>query len=866
MSEDTLNNLLTSVLDTRKYSPEFKNYLEPLIDLCVQLRRPRNLRETLNKVRFVCGSPTMVESLRSYGFSSVFTPLEEALHYTLTRIAADSTLTLSESADFYRSCFEAIRHSAPVSHLFKDIAQAAFSYCLAHNATLELRHLADHFRAHLKQLFVNQDPSLLDRDFVSNHISARLIQLDVAVKLKVWSEAHKLIRDVSQLFNLPGYHHKFAVSIVSSYLENVLELLWETKNYRFYTILGLQLTEFIEEPRTNLANNILISAVCSLFNPNEATSVSTRTSDLVLFDHFSAIMTIPVGSVSDQSFLIAIDKKVRQFADKDHQSLFDTIVVNQNVQVENVWNACKAAVGDNEDVKRIVWLKIFDLISKNQNSIDFDRLSSLIGVDESKISSDLFLFFAHSSLISIRTAVRVCFLSKTLVFSVPALISSKLLATNHLFKKSREVLTKINHQFNLKQHKLLVNSVKLALEEEHVRQVDRKRIINERKSALEQLERDRLQEQYRLEQEKVARMQKAQEDLLAAEQEKRRLERIAREQAKKLKQQEEREAQRAAEEAKRKAEQEKVRKLERMLRRHDFLQRAIRREEIGLRRAEQENLAKAAEEKWNKHVEEMKERRRKEWEEALVQKKRLAPIMQFAAPLLASIREEQRANGLIKDEPEVSAEQVELKQKEDEVAALLAQKKEMKAIPQPPVSEERLQIDTSLLVAYDAKAEERHAESMKELLARRKIRTQATVEPVPVTSTVTAAATISSSAPAVVEAKDDEVARMLAQRIAKKAQAPMTVEPTITTTPLTTTVPSMAPSVAPVLAKDDEIKRKMMERKQKLHASAEPVAPSVVQPQVPTHLTQSAPVAAAALSKDDEIKRKMMERRKQRQV
>ncbi|KAL0222755.1 hypothetical protein P9112_002145 [Eukaryota sp. TZLM1-RC] len=743
-----LQQLNDTVNETRKYSPDLERCVIFLVDLAVRLHKPKQLREGLNRLRFVCGSPYMQDAIRSYGLAHTFAPFENAVKHSLSAI---STVDADHSTilDLYRTCFDVLRYSSTsVSSLYVAVATEAFSFCLTHKRVAEFKQLSDLLRNQLKFLLSDEE-AINDKEVIIHHVNTRFELLETATKLEQWQEAKRTIGDISKLLNVTKHLSLLTTEAQRRFLSQVCLLFWVSKSFRYFSILGCQLIDLTSDPveLKQLSNDVVAATVCSLLNV--VPDFSNRSRDTTLSESLGIVIKAPIGYAEDHVFVDVIRSKINKYASQEFIELFRVVSEPNDVDVSKMWSKCKTAVDATSisaEVKSIIWISIFDRLSKSFSSLTFNQLSQYLGVNSAMLPMELMLFMGKNNLNSLSYLPRVDLAFQQVIFVKNPLVSAKLAACANTIAQIDAISSKICLKSKLESHAKICESVRETIETEHRNCIERRRVINHKQQQIEKINQSKQQRLQNQEAERQLQRQKEEEERVAEEQARREKDKEAKRIAHEQSLEEKRREQQRLLIEKRKKEEQRSRMLDKLNRRADYYERAVRREEIPLRKQAQAEIAKEAQDKYEKYVEEATIAHKNNWEVAIKEKHRLLPVFDLANQLLESIREEQKEAGLIAEidqDHEVSAVEGNIdmdaaaKNQADAQRALEERKRKQEEERKAEERREQDEYNASLIEKLDKGEADRQAAGVLEMLSKRKAAREPTPQAAPVVSRVT---------------------------------------------------------------------------------------------------------------------------------
>ena len=106
----------------------------------------------------------------------------------------------------YRNCLDILKNNSKLEALYNMTAHKAFHFCKQYKRTNEFRRVCDTIRNHLSNLSKYKDqrdrPDITQPDTMQLYLETRFEQLKVATELELWQEAFRSIEDIHSLMCL----------------------------------------------------------------------------------------------------------------------------------------------------------------------------------------------------------------------------------------------------------------------------------------------------------------------------------------------------------------------------------------------------------------------------------------------------------------------------------------------------------------------------------------------------------------------------------------------------------------------------------------------------------------------------------------
>ncbi|PLW35694.1 hypothetical protein PCASD_13128 [Puccinia coronata f. sp. avenae] len=278
---------ISEIFSSKRFRQTPLSSLEPImlrfIDLCVLLRKTRNVKEGLHMYKNVAQN-TSVSSVEMV-IQHFITKSKEKLNEALAKVdeiegplvaeaGADqenvathvddleatetpesllmSTVSEEKSRDrtyrelvtpwlrslweAYRTALDILRNNSRLESFYQQIATEAFEFCLNHTRKTEFRRLAETLRSNLasSQKYTNQAHSinLSDPDVLQRHLETRFQQLNTSVKLELWQESFRTAEDINGLIGLSKKVPKSHV--MSAFYEKMIKVFGVGENHLFH--------------------------------------------------------------------------------------------------------------------------------------------------------------------------------------------------------------------------------------------------------------------------------------------------------------------------------------------------------------------------------------------------------------------------------------------------------------------------------------------------------------------------------------------------------------------------------------------------------------------------------------------------------
>lgn len=235
----------------------------------------------------------------------------------------------------YRTVLEILRNNARLEHLYQEVAQSTFKFCLNYTRKTEFRRLCDLLRTHLAnaQKYSNSANSvnLNNPETLQLQLEIRFAQLEAAAKLDLWQESFRTIEDIHGLMGLSKKPPK--PQMMAIYFEQLSVIFWKSENYLFHAyachklfwLSKEQKKTLTEEEASRLATRCVLA---TLLVPVKAKPMADEESleiDNVFAKQQQQAIIVGLSQPPTSASLIADlrSKNVLQYVPEDIRSLFN---------------------------------------------------------------------------------------------------------------------------------------------------------------------------------------------------------------------------------------------------------------------------------------------------------------------------------------------------------------------------------------------------------------------------------------------------------------------------------------------------------------------------------------------------------------
>ncbi|KAK1584348.1 hypothetical protein Q3G72_032220 [Acer saccharum] len=171
----------------------------------------------------------------------------------------------------YRTVLEILRNNSKLEALYAMTAHRAFQFCKQYKRTTEFRRLCEIIRNHLVNLNKYRDqrdrPDLSAPESLQLYLDTRFEQLKVATELELWQEAFYSIEDIHGLMCMVKKTPKPSLLVV--YYAKLTEIFWISSSHLYHAYAWLKLFTLQKSYNKNLsakdlqliASSVVLSAL-----------------------------------------------------------------------------------------------------------------------------------------------------------------------------------------------------------------------------------------------------------------------------------------------------------------------------------------------------------------------------------------------------------------------------------------------------------------------------------------------------------------------------------------------------------------------------------------------------------------------------
>eukprot|EP00268_Persea_americana_P000331 TRINITY_DN1011_c0_g1_i6.p1 TRINITY_DN1011_c0_g1~~TRINITY_DN1011_c0_g1_i6.p1 ORF type:complete len:966 (+),score=222.53 TRINITY_DN1011_c0_g1_i6:352-3249(+) len=171
----------------------------------------------------------------------------------------------------YRTVLEILRNNSKLEALYAMTAHRAFQFCKQYRRTTEFRRLCEIIRNHLANLNKYRDqrdrPDLSAPESLQLYLDTRFEQLKIATELELWQEAFRSVEDIHGLMCMVKKTPK--ASLMVTYYAKLTEIFWVSDSHLYHAYAWLKLFTLQKTYNKNLtqkdlqliASSVLLAAL-----------------------------------------------------------------------------------------------------------------------------------------------------------------------------------------------------------------------------------------------------------------------------------------------------------------------------------------------------------------------------------------------------------------------------------------------------------------------------------------------------------------------------------------------------------------------------------------------------------------------------
>lgn len=166
----------------------------------------------------------------------------------------------------YRTVLEILRNNSKLENLYAMTAHRAFQFCKQYKRTTEFRRLCEIIRNHLANLNKYKDqrdrPDLTAPESLQLYLDTRFEQLKIATELELWQEAFRSVEDIHGLMCMVKKTPKPSLMVV--YYAKLTEIFWISGSHLYHAYAWLKLFLLQKNFNKNLSQKDLQTIASSV--------------------------------------------------------------------------------------------------------------------------------------------------------------------------------------------------------------------------------------------------------------------------------------------------------------------------------------------------------------------------------------------------------------------------------------------------------------------------------------------------------------------------------------------------------------------------------------------------------------------------
>lgn len=163
--------------------------------------------------------------------------------------------------DSYRLILDLLRSNAKLEHLYHEIANDAYEFCMKYGRRAEFRKLSELLRLHTQKVQNQLQPAAPNAINLNNpetqvlHFQTRLRQLDCAMELEMYNEAYKTVEDI-WAFNM-NFKKVTSAVLLTNYYSKSAELFLRCGCYLYHAAALQKLMLLYRDHKKNVTREEL---------------------------------------------------------------------------------------------------------------------------------------------------------------------------------------------------------------------------------------------------------------------------------------------------------------------------------------------------------------------------------------------------------------------------------------------------------------------------------------------------------------------------------------------------------------------------------------------------------------------------------
>ncbi|KAG5410790.1 hypothetical protein IGI04_007109 [Brassica rapa subsp. trilocularis] len=466
----------------------------------------------------------------------------------------------------YRTVLEILRNNSKLEALYAMTAHKAFQFCKQYKRTTEFRRLCEIIRNHLANLNKYRDqrdrPDLSAPESLQLYLDTRFDQLKVATELGLWQEAFRSVEDIYGLMCMVKKTPKSSLLMV--YYSKLTEIFWISSSHLYHAYAWFKLFSLQKNFNKNLSQKdlqLIASSVvlAALSVPPFDRSQSASHMELENEKERNLRMANLIGfnlepkfegrDMLSRSALLSelVSRGVLSCASQEVKDLFHVLEhefhpLDLGSKIQPLLEKISKSGGKLSSapslpevqlsqyvpsLEKLATLRLLQQVSKIYQTIRIESLSQLVPFFEFSVVEKISVDAVKNSFV----AMKVDHMKGVVIFGNLGIESDGLKDHLAVFAECLSKVRAMLYPVPSKESKLggILPNLADTVEKEHKRLLARKSIIEKRKEDQErqQLEMEREEEQKRLKLQRLT--EEAEQKRLAAELQERRKQRILRE-------------------------------------------------------------------------------------------------------------------------------------------------------------------------------------------------------------------------------------------------------------------------------------------------------------------------------------------------
>ncbi|RID72796.1 hypothetical protein BRARA_C04673 [Brassica rapa] len=256
-----LHDLITS-RSFRSWQKPHEKIMFRYVELCVDLKMGRFAKDGLIQYRNSCQQVNMTsfEEVTNQLLRLATEKAEQALDKeTLDVDDLEVTPWFKFLWETYRTVLEILRNNSKLQALYAITAHKALQFCKQYKRPTEFRRLCETMRNNLANLEKYRDqrdrPDLTEPETLQLYLDTRFEQLKVAAELGLWQEAFRSVEDIYGLMCMVNKTPKSSLLVV--YYSKLTEIFWTSSSHLYHAYASLKLFRLEKSFNKNLSQKDL---------------------------------------------------------------------------------------------------------------------------------------------------------------------------------------------------------------------------------------------------------------------------------------------------------------------------------------------------------------------------------------------------------------------------------------------------------------------------------------------------------------------------------------------------------------------------------------------------------------------------------